>query len=81
MNYLIDRPLTRAGLLRNQQDDCMRWAFGEHYEILDIFDSHNVWNKRHGDIFILNGDELISESIYRIGKAYLDYGRTFSEKN
>ena len=42
---------------RKSDDACMRWALGNEYGSLFRSELDEVWNKRHGDIFMLNGQE------------------------
>ena len=52
-------------------DACMRWAFGDDWECLPCQMADDVWNKRHGDLFVLYGSDLFKEGIKRIARAYV----------
>lgn len=73
MNYLTTIDLLDAGVPEEKHDDCMKWALGDDYGSLLITQTDEIWNARHSNIFELYGSDLISESVNRIGKAYLEH--------
>lgn len=61
-----------SGVHSDKVIDCMIWAFGENFGSIPYSQLDEEWNKRHADIFILLGSDLISDSFEKIGKAYLN---------
>jgi hypothetical protein len=54
-------------------DKCTRWAFGpELCGSTPMHKLNDMWNERHGDIFILADSDEFLGGIERIGKAWLD---------
>ncbi len=49
------------------QDKCFKWALGENYGTISK-DFDEIWNERHGDIFILKGTDSFHGAIERIEK-------------
>ena len=54
------------------EDECLLWAFGKvsvaYSEIAEL------WNERHGDLFILKGSDNVVDAINRIKEAYDNRG-------
>lgn len=42
------------------------WALGEDYMSLKLWEIDDVWNERHGDIFLLDGTEIPTEALDRM---------------
>jgi len=74
-------PFLKAGVPPKEVDECMRWAFGDDVFSLSIAESWKRWNKRHGDIFVLHSCDGVYESLYRIGRAYLQKKEVKSGKD
>ena len=64
--------LISVGVPAQDVEHCMEWAFGDGYGSMSIVGSHNVWNKRHGDLLVLHGHDILYESIKKIGRLYSD---------
>lgn len=52
-------------------DQCHEWAFSKEY---NPFESYKRWNELHGDIFVINGSDIVKESYERIAKACVAKG-------
>ncbi len=63
--------LKSAGV--DDADACMDWAFGDEWESLPIYQLDEAWNKRHGDLFVLNGCDRVIDGTEKIGRAYVSY--------
>ncbi len=64
----VKRILFDSGV--NDVDDCLVWAFGEEYWILELSELDDKWRDRH-DIFVIEGHDCIVESTQRIAKAWI----------
>ena len=67
----IDKVLQSVGV--DDRDACFRWALGDDYGTLLICKSHEIWNERHGDLFVLHSSDNFDEGLRRIGLAYVQY--------
>ena len=54
-------------------EECYRWAFGDDVASLPTMGSHRIWNRRHGELFTLEGYEDIAEGTKKIGRAFIAY--------
>jgi len=54
-------------------DKCMKWALGEDYATKSITFSNNLWNKRHGNLFILRDTDRVVDGLERIGRVYVEH--------
>lgn len=63
--------LLSVGVPREEIGECYQWAFGDGWQYMRMGNMDDVWNDRHGDLFILHGDDLAAEGFERIGTAYL----------
>ena len=73
MRHAIRNILHEAGVYNpEEQEACMKWAFGEDYGVVLLSSLDNRWNNRHSDIFEVRGSDNFINSIERIGKAYLE---------
>ena len=61
--------LKEAGLPKDEYEKCMIWAFGENALSMTLLEMPDNW--QHKELFELSGDDPVSESTVRIGKAYL----------
>ena len=52
-------------------EDFMRWALGEDWRILPFSHTDEIWNKRHGDLFIIYGTDVVIDTMERIAHAYI----------
>ncbi len=50
----------------------LKWALGEFYESIAIMDYREVWNHRHGDIFLILSSDFVEDSLRRMAQAYVD---------
>ena len=64
--------LQRGGVPSSSVETCMRWALGDGFGSMPIEDSDEVWNQKHGDLFMLLGSDRRDESLVRIGRAYME---------
>lgn len=69
INY--EYALMQVGVPKDKVDSCMAWAFGVGWGAMVVSTSDDVWNKRHGDLFILLGSDDVIEGLERIGRAYV----------
>lgn len=69
-NVSYESILEDVGVLREDADDCMKWALGEGYKACDIGLAPLVWNERHGAFFRLSSKDNVILNIKRIGVAY-----------
>ena len=53
-----------------EEEDCMLWALGEGYEALPVHELDDVWNSRHGDLFMLSGLEAKEVALDLMREAY-----------
>jgi len=72
--------LRKAGLQPIQYKPCIEWAFGlllqkkmKTEAILQI------WEERHGNLFSIFADDNISDSAYKIAKAWLSLKPDFDD--
>ena len=65
--------LLYIGVPREELEECLRLAFGDDYENLYVRHILKIWNERHRDIFVMQGDDNASEAFERIGMAYLGH--------
>ena len=68
-----------VGVPREEIEEFYLWAFGDDYYFMRLNGMDDVWNERHGDIFIVQCDDLVTEAFERIGRAYLE--RTKEQNN
>ncbi len=61
--------LTNEGVA--DPDACLIWALGDDYSTQPVTLTDTVWNKRHGDLFLLCGTDLYIDGIRRIARAYI----------
>ena len=55
-------------------DSCWKWALGEDVFIISLDQIDEEWNKRHEDIFHINGYDLLNETYDRIARACEERG-------
>ena len=55
------------------QKDCLTWALGEGYGIRKLTETDEIWNERHGDLFIMKGTDLVLDSTLKIINEYKKY--------
>jgi hypothetical protein len=63
--------LISVGLYENEVDECLRWAFGDDVEQLEVSMLDDRWRQRHNDLLVIRGSDDLFQSIRRIGKIYL----------
>ena len=51
-------------------DESLEWAFGKDYGLMPIHEIDETWNRRHGNIFRINGWDNLEDTWARISKAY-----------
>ncbi len=59
---------------RLPSDACWEWAVGEDYGMLYPNEVGQEWNKRHEDIFRINGTDLVNDAYDRIAGACEEWG-------
>lgn len=62
--------LSQATNAYEYDDKAMTWALGENWGNLPIYMIDDIWNERHGDIFVLLGTEFPHEALVRMENAY-----------
>lgn len=69
---LIDMVFGPTVSVQDEWEQCFRWAFGITYGNIPIDNSDypDLWNQRHGDIFIIKGTDSIRETNKRIFEAW-----------
>lgn len=51
-------------------DSCMRWAFGEDWEQLEMRMFDERWRQLHPDLFVMHGHDSIAESLNKVGREW-----------
>lgn len=58
-------------------DDKIReWAFGKNHKNVPFYYEDEEWNKRHSDIFFLDGNVYILDTYKKIEKAYHEWEKS-----
>lgn len=72
--------MSRRGGIYTTDENFANWAFGEdlwaeflisHAEPIDLL---IAWNRRHGDLLLVEEDDLIIESMEKMKKLWEEYG-------
>ena len=63
--------LMAAGVPREEVNNCMMWALGPNWISMNISDTPEVWNKRHGDLHHMKDTDSRAEGYKIIAKLYL----------
>lgn len=71
LNCNYNSTLAEAGVPKDKREDCLKWAFGDDYLKMDLVDTPDVWNKRHGHMIELDSRDNVLLSIYTIGGMYM----------
>lgn len=52
------------------EEDCLTWALGDGYGDKPLSETDEIWNERHGDLFIMKGTDNVTAGTLRIIKEY-----------
>lgn len=69
---MYDQYLTGAGVPPKDIDRCMEWAFGPGWQVKDLGDCQEYWNKKH-NLFKITGAMPVGETIFKIGILFMAY--------
>ncbi len=71
VSTIIKQEQSELDRISDEWELCFRWAFGETYgSVTDDSDFPDLWNQRHGDIFIILGTDNQAETNKRIFEAW-----------
>ncbi len=79
LRSLIQNALNIAGVKEWEYENCLKWAFGKDALDMPTSEWDDSWRELHSDLFMVRGDDLLYESLTKIGRAYLK--RTTVSKN
>lgn len=68
----IKAAIIESGVPENQFYDCMNWAFSDKWKSTPFRNFPDKWNERHSDIFLMYGHDNQTETLMKVGKAYLE---------
>lgn len=64
--------LRLIGGSKQDNENCMIWAFGIDWKIKSLRHIWPDWNQRHGDLFLIRGEDRIFDCMKKIYRAYCE---------
>ena len=69
-----------AGVPKDRITECLEWAFGKSWKKIGVNEMKDIWNKKHSDLFVIDGADPVWKALVSIGMAWVDYVKPIDDK-
>lgn len=66
-----EKMLAKYGVSKENAIACMKWAFGEFWDMIDVRLIHLSWNTFHTDLPEITGDMTIEQGLEKVATHWL----------
>ena len=60
-----------AGVAPKDTMECGRWAYGEDFETIKFYLLNDVWNVRHGELFLIHDSDRLDVGMGKVAREWL----------